>query len=554
MIRFILLSFVFTLSLFSLNGSEPQALSQYTVAEELHQEQIKNEYYQLGSNQVESQIIEITDPNDPRIGKVKEQKIWIQPDKDPIVFATYLYQNGETEVIDGKGNRTVYRFQKDRISEIETESGKKQFSWMEEKPFIQEYTLHDKSGHQIKSILYDYDDEGKLVQETATGDFSGEGDETYNRFRTYNEDGSVAVMWDDQGFYVEYSYDPITKLVTSTDTPNTQAKHRYNEEGNLTSVRVLEKETGEMQEVFVTTPPYYAQNNSQQYTSNQAPSFLSFNTLWRCINGAARYLNRQVNDELVHCAETHQIVDTAYHFADSIGCELLEPYYVDFDYMKFAGFHSHESETGIYGDGFEHKKYRITFVNGILTTMDDLRVNMQLISEAHDGCNIHYCYVGTRGWTNDLVRSSFCKMGVTTPEAKELARIWRELIQDMGGPDNGGIIFHYAHSLGGTETHLAKFLLNPEELKMIRVITFGSPTLIPNEGFHSVTNLISCRDVISALDPIGFVSALVFETNSFFVGSHWDGYPIVDHPFYSYWTYLQAHFWEEVEELLDELK
>jgi len=548
MLRFIFIFFTFFLSFVTLNSVQPHELTQYTIAE-LTDGRLINDYYIEGSNQVGGRVIEITDPYDPRIGKVKTQSMVLTPDEIPVIIVSYLYHDGETEVIDKLGAHTFYRFQNNRLCEIETECCKEHISWMEEKPFIECYAQYDKSDRLIKTIHYKYDDEGKLIQETAAGNFFDEGEESFNRFRSYNSDGSLAVMWDDQGFFAEYQYDPETKNILSTETPNTRKEHQYNQEGVLTSVRVLEKETGRIQEVFVTMPSLCDRINSPQFIDNKSPSLFSLNTLWRCINAAARYINQRVNEELAHCAETYQIVDTVSQFADSVGCELLGP-----EYMRFAGFHPSESETGIYGQGCEPQKYRITFVNGILTTKENLKANMQLISEAHDGCSIHYCYVGTRGWTNDLVRSSFCKMGVTSPEAKELARIWRELIQDLGGPQSGGIIFHYAHSLGGTETHLAKFLLTPEELKMIKVITFGSPTLIPDEEFHSVVNLISCRDIISAFDPVGFISALIFETNSFFVGSHWDGAPIVDHPFYSYWTYLQAHFWEELEDLLNDLK
>ena len=275
----------------------------------------------------------------------------------------------------------------------------------------------------------------------------------------------------------------------------------------------------------------------------------SISYLWEGIHSAVMYINKKVCERWTHCAETYQIVDTTYQLANEIGNHFIGP-----NYMIFSGFHTSESHTGVYGGGFEpHEKYRITFVNGILTTKEHLNGNLQIISESHGGCNVHYCYVGTNGWTNDLIRSLFTKIGVINPETKELAKIWRRLINDMGGVNSGGIIFHYAHSLGGTETLLAKYLVTPEELKMIRVITMGSPTLIPDDGFHSVVNIISCRDIIAIFDPIRFIYAMMYDTNSFFVGSLWDGWPVVDHPFYCYWTYLQAHFWEEFEDLLDDM-
>lgn len=292
----------------------------------------------------------------------------------------------------------------------------------------------------------------------------------------------------------------------------------------------------------------FAQSNPLQ--NIDLYGLFSISVLWESIHSAAQYINKRVCDQWSHCADTYKIVDNAYQFADH-----LKHNFILLDYLYVYGFHDSESHTGVYGNGFEpHEKYRITFVNGILTTEEGLRDNLQLISESHGGCNVHYCYVGTRGWTNDLIRSLFSKIGVTSIETKEIAGIWKNLIRDMGGVDSGGIIFHYAHSLGGTETLLAKHLMTPEELKMIRVITMGSPTLIPDDGFHSVVNIISCRDIISIFDPIRFFHALLYETNSFFVGSPpWDGMPGLEHMFDSYWNYLRNHFWDEIEEVYESI-
>ncbi len=276
----------------------------------------------------------------------------------------------------------------------------------------------------------------------------------------------------------------------------------------------------------------------------------SVSSIWETINSAAKYINTRVTDCMNNCLEALNPVETLYRYLKELGS-----FFVGNNYLVLAGLSTSNSHTGVYGGGFEpHEKYRITFINGILTDASYLEANLALISESHGGCNVHYCHVGTKGWTCDLIRSVFSKFGNKTAEAKALAKIWRDLIQDMGGVDGGGIIFHYAHSLGGTETFHAKYLLSPEEQKMIRVITMGSPTLIPDDGFHSVVNIISCRDFISIFDPITFIYSILFGGNNvFFVGSHWDGIPGGDHFFKSYWEHWKEHFWQEYQEMIKEL-
>ncbi len=276
----------------------------------------------------------------------------------------------------------------------------------------------------------------------------------------------------------------------------------------------------------------------------------SLKGVWETISSAAKHIKNYAADCFNACFESFHPLETLYRYLHEIGNFLVGE-----RYLILSGLITSESHTGIYGGGFEpHEKYRITFINGILTAAKDLENNLALISQSHGGCNVHYCHVGTKGWTCDLIRSVFSKFGDVSKEAKALAQIWRDLIEDMGGVDSGGIIFHYAHSLGGTETLHAKYLLSPEEQRMIRVITMGSPTLIPDDGFHSVINIISCRDIISIFDPINFIYSLIFgASHVFFVGSHWDGWPIIDHTFFGYWEHWKENFWQEYEDILNEL-
>jgi hypothetical protein len=196
--------------------------------------------------------------------------------------------------------------------------------------------------------------------------------------------------------------------------------------------------------------------------------------------------------------------------------------------------HSYErTEVSHYGERLVNDKVRVTFINGILTTRDDMLSNLELISESHGGVKVHYIFRPTEGWTWDISRAIMVKLafklGFRSMHAHLLAAQWRSLIHEMGGVNGGGTIIHYAHSLGGAETARARDLLTLEEQKMIRVITFGSATLIPNGGFQKVVNIISINDAVHYFDPVGhFRNYFDPNCNVQFHGDFfilWDGWP-----------------------------
>lgn len=199
------------------------------------------------------------------------------------------------------------------------------------------------------------------------------------------------------------------------------------------------------------------------------------------------------------------------------------------------GPHFEETHVDCYGEHEINDKVRVTFINGILNTRTMMQQNLELISESHGGVKVHYVYRPTEGWTWDISRACFVKavyslVGVRTMHANLLAQMWRSLIQEMGGVNEGGTIIHYAHSLGGSETDRARELLTPEEQKMIRVITFGSATMIRNVGFQSVVNFVSVNDGVCLLDPIGRIRNILDpDRNVRFHGAYFGQFPLSDH-------------------------
>ncbi|MBA2368362.1 MAG: hypothetical protein H0V82_04975 [Candidatus Protochlamydia sp.] len=200
------------------------------------------------------------------------------------------------------------------------------------------------------------------------------------------------------------------------------------------------------------------------------------------------------------------------------------------------GLTNERTEIGCYSGEEINDKVRITFVNGILTTRDGMYENLKFLSESHGGAKIHYLFRPTEGWTWDVCRASLIRaafyVGFRSWHSHLLAAHWRFLIHQLGGVKGGGTIIHYAHSLGGSETDRARELLTPEEQQMIRVITFGSATLIRSGGFQSVENNISVNDGVSSilLEPFGRVRNYFDpQTNVKFYGHALECFPGTDH-------------------------
>jgi len=204
-------------------------------------------------------------------------------------------------------------------------------------------------------------------------------------------------------------------------------------------------------------------------------------------------------------------------------------------YLLMAGYYNYPLEDGVFGFGEVNEKVRITFINGILNRNRDCMETTKLISKTHGGTNVHYIYRPTTGWANDLLSSVPVRFGFVSPQATLLANNWKELIAEMGGVDSDGIIIHYAHSIGASDTWNARTLLTAEEKSMIRVITIGSPIMIHKDGLHSVVNYVSVRDGVSLLDPFGYYRGHYQDpdSNVVFLGNWRDGWPIIDHPIYS---------------------
>lgn len=289
---------------------------------------------------------------------------------------------------------------------------------------------------------------------------------------------------------------------------------------------------------FYDSPNLYAFVKNNPVTHYDLYGLFSIESIW---NKAGQYLYQG----FVHLENTvrnlHQALVSELKIPKEMGeaFEKVGKKFLGEGFWHFFGYHTHHpSQIGSYGKGELNDKVRITFINGILTGNNLINENLDLISKSHGGVNVHYVFRSTEGWTWDVGKAILIKfgfqIGFRSHHAYLLAKLWKELIHELGGVGNGGVIIHYAHSLGGSDTDRAKSFLSPEELKMIRVITFGSATLVRNEGYQSVINYISVRDGVSCflIEPLGHIRNYFDPKSNVIWLSHFFAWPIFpgDHP------------------------
>lgn len=202
--------------------------------------------------------------------------------------------------------------------------------------------------------------------------------------------------------------------------------------------------------------------------------------------------------------------------------------------------HTESPRCGVYGSSEHKDNLRITYINGILNHEAELQEALQLIFKGHER-NVHYVYRGTQAWNNDNTLCILVKYGYISDHARRLAALWKRLIHEVGGTEDGHII-HYAHSIGGAETACAKTLLTSEEQKKITVIVFGSPVSIrSDDGFARSINYVLKRDVIPflSLDTIRALINSSLAPHVVFVGNL--GEFSLEHEFSAYWSHWQEY-------------
>ncbi len=336
--------------------------------------------------------------------------------------------------------------------------------------------------------------------------------------------GSVAEFYRYSAFGIETIFDSLGEQLEESQIGNPWrfSSKRTDERTGLVSFgkRYYDPQMGRWLSpdplFFYDTPNLYAFVRNDSINHYDLYGLFSINHVW---NTAITFFF----DSFRH------LQTSAHHFKTKLNAELKlpEPLGAAFERIgrrlfgnkiyALMGNDYERTEVGTYGKKEMSNKIRVSFINGILTSHKDMMENLEIISESHGGIKVHYIFRPTEGWTWDITRAIMIKaafnLGFRSIHAHLLAAQWRSLIHEMGGVEGGGMIMHYAHSLGGTETDRARELLSPEEQRMIRVITLGSATMVRNQGFESVINYVSTHDGVCKLDILGNVRNL-FDPNS----------------------------------------
>lgn len=338
----------------------------------------------------------------------------------------------------------------------------------------------------------------------------------------YNEKGELVGLIDREGNEISYHYDNFGFLTSVELPPARDAEDQlyrprmeftYNLEEGIVDMR---DDNGVISSITLspTEPLQEPLQKSETWDYLSNIFFDCFTYLQLTARRAQMNLNAELNLHDPICEAFEKF--GKYLFGESFYL-LLGPQFV-------------ETEIATFGQGEINDKARVTFINGILNTRDDLKDNLEFISGSHGGVNVHYVFRPTEGWTWDVSRASVVKLGYffgfRSLHAHFLADLWHKLILEMGGPNGGGTIVHYAHSLGGTETARARDLLSPAEQKMIRVITFGSSSFVRNEGFQSVINHVASNDGVTYFGYLRYFFGPDYDLHHHTSPS---GFPLTDH-------------------------
>jgi len=146
---------------------------------------------------------------------------------------------------------------------------------------------------------------------------------------------------------------------------------------------------------------------------------------------------------------------------------------------------------------------RITYVNGILNTIEDCALSAIEISCSNGFNKVHFLYDPSQGFLRDVyIAFNLMRSGQPNDSVYKLIQLWRSLFQEMGGENNPqSKIIHYAHSRGGLVTEVALRHLTENERNRVIVYSFGSPAMLNENDFPEAQNILNSKDGVPLANP-----------------------------------------------------
>lgn len=218
-------------------------------------------YYWKGKNKTQSGIVEINNPEDFRLNRVKE----IFSSAGTLYSFEYTDLKdgvGQTKVFDSSDNCTIYTYNKlyqitkiERFDKYNTPLNSHLYIWGkdENKGNLLASITFDEQGHPLIARTYSYDDWGNVTEETTWGEITGNssailtlnpnnfpinnGIDKVTKSYRYTQDGRNLLLYEkeENGLETFYTYLPnsslpITKFIKANGIIRLRTFYEYNED------------------------------------------------------------------------------------------------------------------------------------------------------------------------------------------------------------------------------------------------------------------------------------------------------------------------------------
>lgn len=181
----------------------------------------------------------------------------------------------------------------------------------------------------------------------------------------------------------------------------------------------------------------------------------------------------------------------------------------------------------------QNKMRKIIMINGIMTSYEEAEKRALELSNRLNGERVYFVWNASQGLSTDCLEWMLQRMGIMTNSTDKFTGAMNYLIDDMGGPDTGGIIHTIAHSQGAEITNNLVSTMSRLRRECMHVYTLGPAKYASAMDFGAAYNHVNTRDPVSFIcDPIGsykmmrkdpHIQGEFHSSNGFFGADHlWD--------------------------------